>query len=204
MTKYRHFNTTFFHSLVFYFSAVSWLRAFLIKLSKTIKDGDGMTLLPADDNRFIVWTCNQTDHLVVIYLGALVSRCIELLVTSCQLLALLGCWVKHDHVAEIDTAIPAQYGYFSVVDRDNCRDFAWGQDVFRQFNEFPPMTSRLWHKCALRNSLYWIQSTIVALAAEYVNFCLKYAGTCSDPGYVQLVPHTSPNVTGNVVKRDGG
>ena len=98
-----------------------------IRLSKAVKDGDGVsTLRPADDTRFLVCTFNQSNHLVLALLGALVSMCTELLVTTSSFLAQFGRRIQQDNVTEIVIAIPAQHGNLSKVDWDDCECIAWG------------------------------------------------------------------------------
>ena len=88
-----------------------------------VKDGDGVsTLRPADDSRFIVCTFNQSDHLVLAHLGALVSVCNELVVTASHFLTEFSRRIQHDNVTEI----PPQYGNLSIVDWDDCGPIAWG------------------------------------------------------------------------------
>ena len=115
----------------FYFTLLVWssrfLRALLIGLSKAVKGGDGVsTLRPADDTRFTVCTFNQSDHLVLAHLGALVSRCRELVVTASHFLTEFSRRIQHDNVTEKATAIPTQYGNLSIVDWDDCGEKAWG------------------------------------------------------------------------------
>ena len=106
----------------FYFALLVWssrfLRALLIGLSKAVKGGDGVsTLRPADDSRFQVCTFNQSDHLVLAHLGALVSHCKELVVTTSHFLTEFSRRIQHDNVTEKATA---QYGNLSIVDWDDC------------------------------------------------------------------------------------
>ena len=104
-----------------------FLRASLIGLSKAVKGGDGVsTLRPADDSRFTVCTLNQSDHLVLAHLGALVSVCTELVVTASHFLTEFSRRIQHDNVTEIGMGRPAQYGNLSIVDWDDCGVTAWG------------------------------------------------------------------------------
>ena len=84
------------------------------------------TLRPADDSRFLVCTFNQSDHLVLAHLGALVSPCAELVVTASHFLTEFSRRIQHDNVTEKATVIPAQYGNLSIVDWDDCGPIAWG------------------------------------------------------------------------------
>ena len=55
----------------------------LIGVSKLLEDSDGRgTLRPGDNCEFAVFVCDQCDHLVDACLDALVSVCIELVVSA--------------------------------------------------------------------------------------------------------------------------
>ena len=57
--------------------------ALLIGFSKVLEDSDGRgTLRPGDNCGFFVFVCDQCDHLVDACLDALVSFCIELVVSA--------------------------------------------------------------------------------------------------------------------------
>ena len=101
--------------------SLRFLRALLIGLSKAVKGGNGVsTLRPADDSRFQVCTFNQSDHLVLAHLGALVSGCIELVVFASRFLTEFSRRIQHDYVSEKAIVPPAQYGNLSIVDWDDC------------------------------------------------------------------------------------
>ena len=94
-----------------------FLRVLLIGLYKVVKSAErSVTVSPGDDSRFPIYTCNQSDKLVVSYLCALVSVYIKLVAASCHLPACLCCCVEHDYVAERLTLIPTQNDDLGVVE----------------------------------------------------------------------------------------